>query len=200
MSLLEMMRGFTIRTRMMGAIGVVMVLLGCWGRRDAGHVPHPGHESGVSEQRLCQSGHMAQLRTELGGIRSSEKDMVIQYEKPEEVRKAYQQWVMFIDKSKATLGKFVTDQNAQDAQLTKSIIGHIDAIESCSSPLRASWKPVAMTGHHGQPHERQGPGRSHGGRQAAGAAGQAVARSRPMHWPQPSATWPTRHAGCLWRP
>lgn len=36
MSLLEMMRGFTIRTRMLGAIGVVMVLLsllgapGCW--------------------------------------------------------------------------------------------------------------------------------------------------------------------------
>jgi methyl-accepting chemotaxis protein len=84
---------------------------------------------------FVKSGHMAQLRTELGGIRSSEKDMVIQYEKPEEVRKAYQQWVMFIDKSKVTLGKFVTDQNAQDAQLTKSIIGHIDAYRKLFEPV-----------------------------------------------------------------
>lgn len=35
---------------------------------------------------------MAQLRIELGGIRVSEKDMVIQYERPEEVIKANQQW------------------------------------------------------------------------------------------------------------
>ena len=60
--------------------------------------------------------------------------MVIKYEKPEEVRKAYQQWVMFIDKSKVTLGKFVTDQNAQDAQLTKASLG-IDAYRKLFEPV-----------------------------------------------------------------
>ena len=136
MSLLEMMRGFTIRTRMMGAIGVVMVLLGLLGGAGMlGMFRIQDMSQEFLSNAFVKSGHMAQLRTELGGIRSSEKDMVIQYEKPEEVRKAYQQWVMFIDKSKVTLGKFVTDQNAQDAQLTKSIIGHIDAYRKLFEPV-----------------------------------------------------------------
>ncbi|MDH1475268.1 methyl-accepting chemotaxis protein [Comamonas thiooxydans] len=136
MSLLEMMRGFTIRTRMLGAIGVVMVLLGLLGGAGMlGMFRIQDMSQEFLSNAFVKSGHMAQLRTELGGIRSSEKDMVIQYEKPEEVRKAYQQWVMFIDKSKVTLGKFVTDQNAQDAQLTKSIIGHIDAYRKLFEPV-----------------------------------------------------------------
>ena len=136
MSLLEMMRGFTIRTRMMGAIGVVMVLLGLLGGAGMlGMFRIQDMSQEFLSNAFVKSGHMAQLRTELGGIRSSEKDMVIQYEKPEEVRKAYQQWVMNIDKSKATLGKFVTDQNAQDAQLTKSIIGHLDSYRKLFEPV-----------------------------------------------------------------
>ena len=136
MSLLEMMRGFTIRTRMLGAIGVVMVLLSLLGGAGMlGMFRIQDMSQEFLSNAFVKSGHMAQLRTELGGIRSSEKDMVIQYEKPEEVRKAYQQWVMFIDKSKVTLGKFVTDQNAQDAQLTKSIIGHIDAYRKLFEPV-----------------------------------------------------------------
>ena len=136
MSLLEMMRGFTIRTRMLGAIGVVMVLLGLLGGAGMlGMFRIQDMSQEFLSNAFVKSGHMAQLRMELGGIRSSEKDMVIQYEKPEEVRKAYQQWVMFIDKSKVTLGKFVTDQNAQDAQLTKSIIGHIDAYRKLFEPV-----------------------------------------------------------------
>ena len=106
MSLLEMMRGFTIRTRMLGAIGVVMVLLSLLGGAGMlGMFRIQDMSQEFLSNAFVKSGHMAQLRTELGGIRSSEKDMVIQYEKPEEVRKAYQQWVMFIDKSKVTLGK-----------------------------------------------------------------------------------------------
>ena len=136
MSLLEMMRGFTIRTRMLGAIGVVMVLLSLLGGAGMlGMFRIQDMSQEFLSNAFVKSGHMAQLRTELGGIRSSEKDMVIQYEKPEEVRKAYQQWVMFIDKSKVTLGKFVTDQNAQDAQLTRSIIGHIDAYRKLFEPV-----------------------------------------------------------------
>ncbi|MDR3063988.1 MAG: methyl-accepting chemotaxis protein [Comamonas sp.] len=136
MSLLEMMRGFTIRTRMMGAIGVVMVLLGLLGGAGMlGMFRIQDMSQEFLSNAFVKSGHMAQLRTELGGIRSSEKDMVIQYEKPEEVRKAYQQWVMYIDKSKATLGKFVTDQNAQDAQLTRSITGHLDSYRKLFEPI-----------------------------------------------------------------
>ena len=136
MSLLEMMRGFTIRTRMLGAIGVVMVLLGLLG--GAGMLGMSRIQDMSQDFRnnaFAKSGHMAQLRIELGGIRLSEKDMVIQYEKPEEVIKANQQWSKFIDQSKATLGKFVTDQNAEDVLLAKSIIERLDSYRKLFEPV-----------------------------------------------------------------
>lgn len=136
MNLLEMMRGFTIRTRMLGAIGVVMLLLALLGGAGMmGMLRIQGMSQEFANTAFVQSGYMAQLRMELGGIRISEKDMVIQYEKPEEVRKAYQQWGMFIDKSKQTLGKFVTGADAQNAQLATSIIGHVDNYRKFFEPV-----------------------------------------------------------------
>lgn len=136
MNLLEVMRGFTIRTRMLGAIGVVMLLLALLGGAGmVGMFRIQDMSQEFSNTAFVQSGHMAQLRMELGGIRISEKDMVIQYEKPEEVRKAYQQWGMFIDKSKQTLGKFVTGADAQNAQLATSIIGHVDNYRKFFEPV-----------------------------------------------------------------
>ena len=83
MNLLEMMRGFTIRTRMLGAIGVVMLLLALLGGAGMmGMLRIQGMSQEFANTAFVQSGYMAQLRMELGGIRISEKDMVIQYEKP----------------------------------------------------------------------------------------------------------------------
>ena len=97
----------------------------------------------------AKAGYMAQLRTELGGIRISEKDMVIQYERPEEVRKAHEQWVGFIEKSQATLARFVTGRNAQDDELAKNIAARIDnyrkAFEPVARQLEASGYDSATT-------------------------------------------------------
>ena len=136
MSLLGMMRHFTIRTRMLGAIGVVMALLGLLGGAGMlGMFRIQEMSQDFLSNAYAKSGYMAQLRMELGGIRISEKDMVIQYEKPEEVRKAHEQWAGFIDKSKLTLGKFVTGGNAQDEALAKSIIARIDSYQKAFEPV-----------------------------------------------------------------
>ena len=87
MSLLGMMRGFTIRTRMLGAIAVVMVLLGLLGGAGMlGMFRIQQMSQDFLNDAYAKAGYMAHLRTELGGIRISEKDMVIQYERPVEVR------------------------------------------------------------------------------------------------------------------
>ncbi|RGE46415.1 HAMP domain-containing protein [Comamonas testosteroni] len=136
MSLLGMMRHFTIRTRMLGAIGVVMALLGLLGGAGMlGMFRIQEMSQDFLNNAYAKSGYMAQLRMELGGIRISEKDMVIQYEKPEEVRKAHEQWMGFIDKSKLTLGKFVTGSDAQDEALAKSIIARIDNYQKAFEPV-----------------------------------------------------------------
>ena len=136
MSLLGMMRGFTIRTRMLGAIAVVMVLLGLLGGAGMlGMFRIQQMSQDFLSDAYAKAGYMAQLRTELGGIRISEKDMVIQYERPEEVRKARVQWEGFIDKSQATLARFVTGRNAQDDALVKDIAARIDNYRKAFEPV-----------------------------------------------------------------
>lgn len=150
MSLLGMMRRFTIRTRMLGAIGVVIVLLGLLGGAGMlGMFRIQQMSQDFLNDAYAKAGYMAQLRTELGGIRISEKDMVIQYERPEEVRKAHEQWVGFIEKSQATLARFVTGRNAQDDELAKNIAARIDnyrkAFEPVARQLEASGYDSATT-------------------------------------------------------
>ncbi|MEQ6434978.1 methyl-accepting chemotaxis protein [Comamonas sp. w2-DMI] len=127
MNMLGMMRRFSIRTRMLGAIGVVMVLLGLLG--SAGMLGMFRIQS-MSQEFLDNSyvkmGYMAELRTQLGAIRAHEKDMIIQYERAEEVRKAYNQWAESMEKAKAVLGHFTSDDNAQDDAVAKGIITRID--------------------------------------------------------------------------
>ena len=88
-----LMRQFSIRTRMMGAIGVVLVLLtmiggaGLWGmnRLHALSVEFVDH---AFEETLT----LSRLQVALGDMGRFEKDMIIGYEKPEEVAKAKIQW------------------------------------------------------------------------------------------------------------
>ncbi|WP_300660474.1 methyl-accepting chemotaxis protein [Hydrogenophaga sp.] len=88
-----LMRQFSIRTRMMGAIGVVLLLLtmiggaGLWGmnRLHALSVEFVDH---AFEETLT----LSRLQVALGDMGRFEKDMIIAYEKPEEVAKAKAQW------------------------------------------------------------------------------------------------------------
>ena len=136
MSLLGMMRRFTIRTRMLGAIAVVIVLLGVLGGAGMlGMFRIQQMSQDFLGDAYAKSGYMAQLRMELGGIRISEREMVIQYERPEEVRKAHDQWVGFIDKSQATLSRFVSGRNAQDDALIQGIAARIDNYRKAFEPV-----------------------------------------------------------------
>jgi hypothetical protein len=81
MSPMQLIRRFTIRTRMLGAIGMVLfllVLLGSAGLLGLHHV------SGVGEQFVAQTHadtlRLAALRTALGDVRRFEKDLLINYD------------------------------------------------------------------------------------------------------------------------
>ena len=88
-----LMRQFTIRWRMIGAIAAVLVLLSLLG--GAG-ILGMFRIHNLSEQQVHQSyavvEQLLRLRHELDQTRRLEKDMIIQYEKPEAVTQIRSQW------------------------------------------------------------------------------------------------------------
>ena len=127
MNLLGMMRAFTIRTRMLGAIAMVLVLLGLLGGAGMlGMFRIHGMSQQFMHTSYAKMGYMVELRAELGAVRAHEKDMIIQYERAEEVRKAHGQWLAAIDRVKSVAGRFLKDEDPADDAIVSGISERVD--------------------------------------------------------------------------
>ena len=104
MTIYSLMRQFTIRFRMLSAIAVVLGLLGLLGGAGMFGIFRI-HD--LSQQLVSQSAgveRVGSLRYEMSLVRRHEKDMIIQYEKPEAIRQIRDKWLsdlQNIDKSMA---------------------------------------------------------------------------------------------------
>ena len=105
------MRQFTIRLRMLGAIGVVLSLpgllglLGGAGMLGMFHIHHMSQD--FMDHPFANVGYMAELRGELGAIRQYGKDMIVGHEKPEAVKAAHAKGVQGQAKAKKIASKFL---------------------------------------------------------------------------------------------
>ena len=128
MNLLSLMRLFTIRFRMLGAIGVVLGLLGMLG--GAGMLGmfriHDMSESFVANS-FAKVGFMAELRGEMGSIRQHEKDMIIAYEKPESVKAAHTRWLASVEQSKKVAARFLEGTQDADNAIAQAIVKRLDS-------------------------------------------------------------------------
>jgi len=122
-----MMRAFTIRTRMLGAIAMVLVLLGLLGGAGMlGMFRIHGMSQQFMHTSYAKMGYMVELRAELGAVRAHEKDMIIQYERAEEVRKAHTQWLAAIDRVKSVAERFLKDEDPADDAIVSGISERVD--------------------------------------------------------------------------
>jgi methyl-accepting chemotaxis protein len=102
MGLNHLMRQFSIRTRMLGAIGVVLALLlvvggaGLWGMQRLHHLSQE-FVSHAFEETLI----LSRLRVAMADLSRYEKDMVIHYESPEQLSLANLRW----EKARAEIDK-----------------------------------------------------------------------------------------------
>ncbi|GAB3361485.1 MULTISPECIES: methyl-accepting chemotaxis protein [Giesbergeria] len=134
MTINSLMRHFTIRFRMMGAIVVVMGLLGLLG--GAGLLGMY-RITVLTESFLAMSYTelqlLSQLRAELGAVRMYEKDMIINYEKPEAVREAHAQWKASLQKTEQLTQKMQEgepdEDNAIASKLWQSVAAYRDRFE-----------------------------------------------------------------------
>jgi methyl-accepting chemotaxis protein len=89
----RLMRHFTIRLRMLGAIVMVVALLVMVGGAGLFGMFHiQGLSDHVTEQNLTVNGHVSSLTEQLGLLRRHEKDLIINYEKPEAITALKAKW------------------------------------------------------------------------------------------------------------
>ena len=139
MNFYALMRRFTIRVRMIGAIAVVLALLGLLG--GAGMLGM-FRIHGLSQDFIHQS-HTAvkllgDLRGEMGAVRQHEKDMIIQYEKPEAVQAARKRWVEGLDAARKVAAGFQQaggEESEAAARLVERLDGYRKLFESVADRL-----------------------------------------------------------------
>ncbi len=155
------MRQFTIRTRMVGAIAVVLVLLaavggaGLWGMSRQAAVAHE-----FSEHAFRETVTLSNLKAAFGEITRHEKDMVIAYERPEQVAAAKAKWQAAHAQALTQMqGMLAGEEDADNGlvrELQKELEAYIAAVEPVSRQLADSGYETATIANRmlARAHER----------------------------------------------
>ncbi|MEJ6005765.1 methyl-accepting chemotaxis protein [Paucibacter sp. AS339] len=122
MNMGEMLRQFSIRTRMIGAIAMVLSLLVI-----VGGVGLMGMNSMRDQTRLFADNSVAKanaaaaLVKTMGDMRRREKDMIINYDKPEIVKTEHAKW----DESRQSFAKLISSLQSDNKERSSSVLAQI---------------------------------------------------------------------------
>ncbi len=106
MNFILLLRRFTIRTRMLAAVGIVAVaLLAVGGVGLTGQMYAQQTSQSVIDGQLASMKQIMDLRMAMARLRMFEKDMIIQYGKPEAVKQAVASWGTTFDEVLAAARK-----------------------------------------------------------------------------------------------
>jgi methyl-accepting chemotaxis protein len=128
----KMMRSFTIRTRMLGAIAMVVTLLALVGGSGlAGMFRIQSLSNSFVENTFTQSNHLIALQDHYGDMRRFEKDLVVNYDNKQETERFKKEWLEALRLMKAEL-KSAQDGglNAEGAGYVATAIKRVDAYEA----------------------------------------------------------------------
>jgi methyl-accepting chemotaxis protein len=136
MSLFPLMRMFTIRFRMLGAIAVVLALLGMLGGLGMWGMLHiQGLSQDFIDKAFADAGHLSRLEFELGKVRLDEKEMIIQYEKAFAVKKTADHWKQGLTKATQRLDSLAQSDNAVIVKTANDIKKRITAYQEAFDPV-----------------------------------------------------------------
>jgi methyl-accepting chemotaxis protein len=139
-SLTLLMRGFTIRLRMLGAIAMVVTLLlmvGGAGVFGMFRIQALAHDFGTHAS--AASSELASLRKHLGDLRRYEKDLIINYEKAEEIARYKQAWAGTLAHTRGSLDRLHTIAAGNDAvaRIAGEIRAQVQAYQAAFEPVLA---------------------------------------------------------------
>ncbi|MCW5654778.1 methyl-accepting chemotaxis protein [Hydrogenophaga sp.] len=132
----KLMRQFSIRTRMLGAIGVVLALFvlvggaGLWGMAQLNTLSGKFVDNAFQESLV-----LSRLQTALGDMGRFEKDMIIGYEKPEVVEKAKARWQLARDMARQQMDQMLHGEADADNALVQEMKTQIDRYSAMVEPV-----------------------------------------------------------------
>ena len=136
MAMLSIMRQFTIRFRMVGAIGVVLLLLallcgvGLWGMFRIQDLSR-----NFIDNAFADAGHLSRMQFELGRVRIHEKEMIIAYEKPLAVKDGMKLWSEGIQSAASQAQALASSGNADIKLVATEIRKRLSAYEEAFKPV-----------------------------------------------------------------
>lgn len=136
MDLFALMRRFSIKVRMLGAIAVVLLLLvmlggaGMFGMFRV-HELNQSFLRGPFQQTALMSG----IQNGLAQVRILEKDMLIQYEQPEALANTHGQWLAGIDSVKQTAQAFSQGAGEAEQQVLQQLLGYLEQYQTLMTPV-----------------------------------------------------------------
>jgi len=135
MSIFALMRTFSIRFRMISAIGVVLVLLLMLGGVGMGGMYRmQALSEGFMTHIFADEARVLRLQTALGKLRLAERDMVIQYATPEAARQAHVQWQDQLKDAQAQTQALAGSRDKAVASSAAAIAQRADAYGQALAP------------------------------------------------------------------
>ncbi|WP_284617081.1 methyl-accepting chemotaxis protein [Aquabacterium humicola] len=131
-----LMRNFTIRLRMIGAILMVVALLVMVGGAGLfGMFRIQDLSEQVTEQNLTVNTHVASLTEQLGYLRRHEKDLIINYEKPEAITALKAKWHESLKLTQAELKSLAAANHQLDRKTIEAVGTRVTAYATAFEPI-----------------------------------------------------------------
>ncbi|WP_101050219.1 methyl-accepting chemotaxis protein [Macromonas nakdongensis] len=136
MDLLAMMRAFSIRVRMLSAIGVVVALLcvvggaGWWGLQRMQTVQHD-----IVDHSLSEAVALGRLQLALADARRHEQAMALHVQAPEPWRASQARWQEAVGRTEAALREMLAGEADEDNAQVEALQGHLKAYRAAVEPV-----------------------------------------------------------------
>jgi len=136
MNLLALLRGFTIRTRMLGAIAMVLGMFALVGAAGLlGGLKLKALNAEMMHHSLGELRQISAIRTHLGAVRLHEMQMVIDYENSDALIKHREQWTAAIAATRKSLEGLLEGEQDDDNPVAHEAITQLAAYEKASQPV-----------------------------------------------------------------
>ena len=132
------MRGFTIRLRMVGAIGVVVALLAAVGGFGLWQMLRTqALSTEFLEHSFAEANALADLQRLLGELRRHEKDLIIYYERPEAVALSKLAWDGALQSTEQALQALTAGEDDEDNAIARAALEDLKAYRAAFEPVVA---------------------------------------------------------------